>query len=193
MRHLVVMLKEPVAGRVKTRLGQEIGMVEAAWWFRHQTAALLRRLDDPRWKLWLSITPDRAAVKSRIWPSHLPTRPQGSGNLGDRMLGALNGPAHGPVCVIGGDIPGITPSAINRAFQALGNHEAVFGPATDGGFWLVGMKRTRALPSGMFDNVRWSTEYALTDSIASLGKCRIALIDQLQDVDTLDDLKSLSP
>ena len=47
-RRLVVMLKEPRPGRVKTRLGREIGMVPAAWWFRHQVAALLRRIEDPR-------------------------------------------------------------------------------------------------------------------------------------------------
>lgn len=192
MRHLVVMLKEPKAGRVKTRLGKDIGMVNAAWWYRHQTSALLRRLQDPRWQLWLSVSPDRAAWESRTWPRHLPKRPQGSGDIGERMLGALNGPMHGPVCVIGSDIPEISAPAINRAFQALGNHDAVFGPATDGGFWLVGLKRTTAIPAGMFKGVRWSSDHALADSIATLSGSRVALVDELDDVDTAADLARIS-
>jgi len=192
MRHLVVMLKEPKVGMVKTRLGRDIGMVDAAWWYRHQTSRLLRRLENPRWKLWLSVSPDRATAESRIWPAHLPKRPQGGGDIGERMLGALRGPANGPVCVIGSDIPGITASAIDRAFKALGDHDFVFGPAEDGGFWLVGAKRATALPVGMFKDVRWSTEHALSDSVASLGGSRIAYVDRLCDVDTAADLQRIS-
>lgn len=191
-RHLVVMLKEPVAGRVKTRLGRDIGMTQAAWWFRHQTRALLRRLDDPRWHLWLAVSPDRAGMQSRFWPAHLPKLPQGAGSLGDRMARQFRILPHGPVCVIGGDIPGVQAQHIERAFRALGSHDAVFGPATDGGYWLVGMKRVKAIPTGMFDGVRWSTEHALSDSFASLGGVRVALTDPLQDVDTIEDLKALS-
>jgi len=56
-RTLIVMLKEPRAGRVKTRLGRDIGMVGAAWWFRHQVRRLLRRIDDPRWNVVLARGP----------------------------------------------------------------------------------------------------------------------------------------
>jgi glycosyltransferase A (GT-A) superfamily protein (DUF2064 family) len=62
---LILMVKEPVPGRVKTRLGRGIGMVPAAWWFRHQTARLIRRLEDPRWELVLAVTPDRAFRMTR--------------------------------------------------------------------------------------------------------------------------------
>ncbi|MBL4807251.1 MAG: hypothetical protein JKY31_08175, partial [Rhodobacteraceae bacterium] len=51
------MLKEPRAGRVKTRLGRDIGMTSAAWWFRHQTRRLIRQLTDPRWEIILSVAP----------------------------------------------------------------------------------------------------------------------------------------
>ena len=186
---LVVMLKQPVAGRVKTRLGHEIGMVGAAWWFRHQTARLLRRLEDPRWRLILAVTPDRAGLTSRAWPAHLPRVPQGPGDLGDRMGRLLRGLPPGPVCIVGGDIPGLTNSHAARAFAALGDHEAVFGPAEDGGFWLVGMKRVAPPPATLFRGVRWSTCHALADSMASLPGCRIALCDRLRDVDSAADLR----
>lgn len=186
---LVVMLKEPRAGRVKTRLGRDIGMVAAAWWFRHQVRRLLRRLDDPRWNLLLAVAPDRAGMTTRVWPAHLPRIPQGRGDLGDRMARALCHPPHGPVCVIGGDIPDITPARIADAFKALGTRDAVFGPADDGGYWLIGLRRVRAVPPTLFAGVRWSTEHALSDTVATLSGHTVARVATLRDVDTAADLK----
>ena len=187
-RQLVVMLKEPRPGRVKTRLARDIGPVAAAWWFRHQTAELLRRLDDPRWRLVLAVAPDRAGLSARIWPAHLPRIAQGPGDLGQRMARLMRGLPPGPVCIIGGDVPGIGASHIGRAFAALGRHDAAFGPAHDGGFWLVGLKRVAAPPATLFNAVRWSSQHALADSMASLPGLRIALVDRLRDVDTVADL-----
>ncbi|MBW4706947.1 TIGR04282 family arsenosugar biosynthesis glycosyltransferase [Roseobacter sp. YSTF-M11] len=190
---LVVMVKEPHPGRVKTRLGRDIGMVPAAWWFRHQTRALLRRLSDPRWQIVLAVSPDAEGGKSRVWPDHLPRMVQGRGDLGNRMARAFRYPCHGPLCIIGADIPGIRKSHINRAFRALGHAEVVFGPAPDGGFWLMGLKRTRALPAGIFADVRWSTEHALDDTRKSVPHLRAAHVDILRDVDTGHDLRMTTP
>ena len=67
-------------------------------------------------------------------------------------------------------------------------NDAVFGPAPDGGYWLVGLRRPNPLPAGLFDGVRWSTEHALADSVRSLGTARVAYVDELADVDTQADL-----
>ncbi|MBW4962631.1 TIGR04282 family arsenosugar biosynthesis glycosyltransferase [Sulfitobacter sp. CW3] len=182
------MVKEPRPGRVKTRLGRDLGMTAAAWWFRHQTRRLIRNIQDPRWNVVLAVTPDRAGLSSRVWPEHIARAPQGQGNLGDRMARMLRGAPAGPVCVIGADIPGINRAEIAKAFHALGGHDAVFGPAPDGGYWLIGLKRARAVPPGLFDGVRWSSEHALADTIATLPDHRIAQVATLQDVDTIDDL-----
>lgn len=189
---LVVMLKEPRPGRVKTRLGRDLGMTTAAWWFRHQTSALLRRVQDPRWQTVLAVAPDTEGLRSRVWPAHLPRIPQGRGTLGDRMGRIMRDLPPGPVCIIGADIPGIDRHRIARAFAALGPNDSVFGPAPDGGYWLVGLKRSAPPPSTLFQNVRWSTEHALTDTCASMPGLRIARVDTLQDVDTLTDLRALS-
>ncbi|MCP3971445.1 MAG: glycosyltransferase [Rhodobacteraceae bacterium] len=188
-RHLIVMLKEPRVGRVKTRLGREIGMVPATWWFRHQATRLLRRLDDQRWRLWLGVAPDRA-LHSRAWPAHLPRIAQGRGDLGDRMARLLAAPPPGPALIVGGDIPDIRPAHIARAFRALGQNDAVFGPAADGGYWLVGLKRAVPPPPGLFHHVRWSTQHSLADSLATLPGARIAFTDTLRDIDTAADLQS---
>jgi len=185
---LVVMVKEPRPGRVKTRLARDIGTVPAAWWFRHQTARLLRRVQDPRWRLLLAVAPDREGLQSRVWPQTLIRLPQGRGDLGDRMTRALKRESPGPVCIIGADIPGITRAHIAQAFAALGTADAVFGPAPDGGYWLIGMKRLRALPPSLFENVRWSSAHALDDTVKTLPGHRIAYLEALRDVDTADDL-----
>lgn len=185
---LIVMVKEPRPGRVKTRLGRDIGMTAAAWWFRHQTRRLLRRIKDPRWQVVLAVAPDVEGLKSRNWPPYLPRIPQGTGNLGDRMARMLRLSAPGPACVIGADIPGITRGHIARAFAALGDHDAVFGPAPDGGYWLIGLKHPARQPSGFFADVRWSSPHALADSKATLPGYRIAEVTPLRDVDTAHDL-----
>ncbi|MEM8773916.1 MAG: TIGR04282 family arsenosugar biosynthesis glycosyltransferase [Pseudomonadota bacterium] len=188
-KQLVVMLKEPRPGRVKTRLGRDIGMTQAAWWFRHQTTALLRRLVDPRWQIILAVAPDHEGLKSRVWPGAFARIPQGNGNLGTRMLRLLSSLPPGPICIIGSDIPDIQKHHIMQAFVALNAHDAVFGPAPDGGYWLVGMKRISGISAKLFEGVRWSTPHALADSRASLGNARVALVETLGDIDTLDDLR----
>ncbi len=186
-RTLIVMVKEPHPGRVKTRLGRDIGRVPAAWWFRHQSARLIRRLRNPRWDLVLAVSPDREGLGSRVWPDELPRLPQGHGDLGARMVRIMRA-VTGPVCVVGADIPGLRAAHVARAFAALGAHDAVFGPATDGGYWLIGVRHPRRLPHGALRDVRWSGPHALDDSRATLAGYRIALTDRLADVDTAADL-----
>ncbi len=180
------MVKAPRPGRVKTRLGREIGQVAAAWWFRHQVTRLLRRIRDPRWQIVLAVSPDRA--DGPFWPADLPRLPQGRGDLGARMGRMMRAVPPGRVCVIGADIPGIRRAHLARAFAALGRAELVFGPAEDGGYWLVGARNSQAVPASLFRGVRWSTAQALADSIASVPGRHVALVDTLADVDTAADL-----
>ena len=189
-RTLVVMVKSARPGRVKTRLGHDIGMVPAAWWFRHQTRALLRRLADPRWRIVLAVSPDRD-VLARHWPPHLTRRAQGGGDLGRRMLAQLAAAPRGHVCLIGADLPDLRRQHIARAFAVLGGHDLVFGPALDGGFWLIGAGMLRPA-RGALDGVRWSSEHALADSLTALRRHRVALTDRLADVDTVADLARFS-
>lgn len=192
-RRLVVMLKEPRPGRVKTRLGRAIGMTRAACWFRHQTVRLLCDLRDPRWNIVLAVSPDAEGMKSRVWPPDLPRIPQGRGHLGDRMKRALDLPGPGPVCIIGADVPGVRREHIAAAFRGLGASDAVLGPAPDGGYWLIGLKRLRAAPPGLFDNVRWSSPHAMADTLRSLAPLRVAFVETLRDVDEIDDLPMTAP
>jgi rSAM/selenodomain-associated transferase 1 len=191
-RTLVVMVKEPRPGQVKTRLAREVGAVDAAWWYRHQVARLLSRVRDPRWQTVLAVSPDVEGMRSRVWPPRFARAPQGRGDIGARMARLLAGGPPGPVCVIGSDIPGVDRRAIARAFRALEAADTVFGPAEDGGFWLVGLKRVRSVPPQLFRGARWSSAYALRDALQTLPDHRVAFCDRMRDVDTIRDLAMTS-
>lgn len=183
-RHLVIMAKAPRIGRVKTRLGRDIGHVRAWCFYRRMLSSVLRPLArDRRWTAWLAVAPDSALRKGRLWPVRAPRLAQGDGDLGERMDRVMAVMAVGPVVIIGADIPGIRPGHIDRAFRALGGHDAVFGPAADGGYWLVGLRR-RPARTGIFGGVRWSSAHALADTRANLpAHWRVRELEVLADVD----------
>ncbi|MBL6932479.1 MAG: TIGR04282 family arsenosugar biosynthesis glycosyltransferase [Rhodospirillales bacterium] len=184
-RHLVVFAKEPLLGQVKTRLGRDIGTVAATRFYRRILSDVTRRLgQEERWRCWLSLSPDSAINRHPFWPSSFQPVKQGGGDIGQRMDRAMRQMPSGPVVIIGTDVPAIRPDHIENAFKALGHHDAVFGPAADGGYWLVGARRSPRTPD-LFSNVRWSSEHTLADTLNTLQKndVKVALLETLDDVD----------
>jgi uncharacterized protein len=184
-RHLVVFLRAPRLGQVKSRLAAGIGAVAALGFYRRTSAPLLRRLTrDRRWRCHLALTPDSAASGKRSWPVRALRRGQGGGDLGRRMARVFATLPPGPAVIVGSDIPAMTMEHVAAAFRALGRSEAVFGPARDGGYWLVGLRRRPRLPRGLFERVRWSSEHALADTLAGLPPgMPVAMLEALEDVD----------
>jgi uncharacterized protein len=184
-RHLVVFLRAPRLGRVKSRLAAGIGALQALRFYRETSERLLRLLArDRRWQLHLALTPDRDAVQARSWRVSAARSGQGRGDLGTRMEGAVRRFPPGPVIIIGSDIPALGPAHVAAAFAALGTHHAVFGPAADGGYWLVGFRRRPRLPRPLFPRVRWSSPHALADTLAGLPRdMRVKFLETLEDVD----------
>jgi hypothetical protein len=183
------MTKAPVEGLVKTRIARELGTATAVRFARHSAAALLQRVAaDPRWSTVLAVTPDTAA-RCRFWPCRIPAGPQGGGDLGARMQRLFDRAPLGPAAIIGTDVPLIGRHHIAAAFRLLGRHDAVVGPAEDGGYWLVGLRRRPRLLRP-FGGVRWSTAHALADTLANLRRrsVAVALLPTLFDVDTPADL-----
>lgn len=181
------MVKAPVAGRVKTRLGRDIGAVRATQFYRHTAAAVIGRLACSRgWRTILSATPDHAKMPV-AWRRGVGLVNQGSGDLGRRMQRIFDRATPGPVVIVGTDIPAISIADVARAFRALGKADAVFGPAADGGYWLVGLRRTPRVISP-FAGVRWSTQHALADTEANLRDHVVARVATLSDIDNGADL-----
>lgn len=191
---LIVFVKPPVLGRVKTRLARDIGPVAATQFYRRAIGDLIRKLNDNRrWRLVLAVDGGRSYLAGGSFDdAGAEVLPQGRGDLGARMTRALSAAPPGPAAVIGSDIPGVTRAHLSRAFRLLRNHDAVFGPSPDGGYWLVGLKRLKPY-GGAFEGVRWSSAHALHDSVAALPRsfC-IAYADSLRDVDTAADLRRLA-
>jgi hypothetical protein len=185
-RWLVIMAKQPRAGRVKSRLARKIGSPEATRFYRVTLARLLRAVgSDPRWTTVLAVAPD-GAVDDPVWPGGLSVIAQGGGGLGARMQRIMTVLPPGPVVIVGSDIPDISPRHIERAFRMLGDNDAVFGPAKDGGYWLVGLKRRPRMPR-IFAHVRWSTKHALKDTLKNCRHLSVGLAETLSDVDRRKD------
>lgn len=186
---LVVFLRAPQRGAVKRRLAREIGARQAHAFYAGLSRELVRRLSrSHHWHLSLAVTPDALAARGRFWPASIPRLPQGTGDLGHRMGRVFAALPPGPVVIVGTDIPGLRACYIEQAFATLKCKEAVFGPAADGGYWLIGLARRRldprALVSRLFRGVRWSSVHALEDTCANLPKGASGpLLARLEDVD----------
>jgi uncharacterized protein len=181
---LVILARSPVAGLAKRRLGREIGDVAAIRFYRSCLShAVLRLASDPRWRAVLAVTPDQD-VAARLWPSprKIGRVPQGSGDLGRRMQRLFERLPPGPVVIVGSDIPAIRPDHVAEAFRLLARADAVLGPAADGGYWLIGLRRS-PIVLAPFARVRWSSPQALADTLANLNGKRIVLAPTLRDVD----------
>jgi hypothetical protein len=182
------MAKSPTAGRIKRRLAASIGAVSAARFYRTCLSHTLMRLGrDPRWRTLLAVSPD-CEVGAPFWPQGIERVPQGNGDLGMRMQRLFRRLPPGPAIIVGSDIPAIAPSDIARAFHLLGNADAVFGRAPDGGYWLIGLRRAPRVLSA-FANVRWSGPHALANTLRNLKGRRVAFAATLSDVDTEDDYR----
>jgi hypothetical protein len=192
-RHLIVFARAPQFGAVKTRLAAEVGAAAAWRAYQAMTAITLATLaQSPYWTTHLAVTPKRFAGQGRFWPWGIARLPQGNGDLGQRMSGALvHAAQQGPAIIVGSDIPAIKPVHIRDAFDLLGRHDVVFGPATDGGYWLVGVRRglPEAAVRHAFDDVRWSSSDVLADTVRNVpSQWRVGYAATLRDVDSAADL-----
>lgn len=180
---LIIFAKAPVLGRAKTRLAKDIGIVHAKRLYRSMTRRIIYNVQDPRWDTLLAVTPDNTVGAIPDWQG-LPQIAQGPGNLSPR-LARIFSLYRGPVIVIGTDCPQVNAQDIAKAIKALGSNQAVFGPANDGGFWLMGMNGP--VRKGLFDGVRWSSEFTLSDLSANIDG-QIARLHTLTDIDDLEAL-----
>ena len=133
----IVFARAPRLGTVKRRLARGIGDRAALRFHTETLTRLLRALAaDRRFRTVLAVTPDRAFVKL---PRGVTRIEQGRGDIGQRMHRALSRFPRRGSAVIGCDIPDAGPADLRAAFRALGTANTAFGPATDGGYWLVAL------------------------------------------------------
>ncbi|MFP4090065.1 MAG: TIGR04282 family arsenosugar biosynthesis glycosyltransferase [Cyclobacteriaceae bacterium] len=189
---LIIFVKVPEIGKVKTRLAESIGDIRALEIY-HQllahTAAITQVL---AYDKIVYYTPE--IQHDDIWGEvHFLKARQPEGDLGKKMQHAFEeGFAAGyeQVCLIGSDCYQLSSQIIEQAFEALSAQDVVIGPATDGGYYLLGMKK---MHEALFRNKKWSTDSVLKDTIADLSTAQLAcfLLPELTDVDTEEDLSSM--
>lgn len=180
----IVFARVPRLGTVKRRLAREVGDRAALRFHATTLNRLLRRLARDRRFLTVAVlTP--AGARLRL-PAGVVRIEQARGDLGVRMAAAFARFPHRRVALLGSDIPDAGPDDVAAALRGCAAHEAAFGPAEDGGYWLVAMGPRR--PSAPFARVRWSTSEALADTLTNFRRGRPALLRRLGDVDTAADL-----
>ena len=196
-RRLIVFAKLAQAGRVKTRLASTIGSDRALQVYRRLLAATLRlALRSPverrEWRFDAApgVLPARdAALLRRLADRGWIILPQQGRDLGERMAQAIESglDAGDTVVLIGADCPAFETADIPAAFKALEKSDAVFAPADDGGYVLVGL--SRALPE-IFEAMPWGSDQVMTQSLARLESsgASVALLRQMWDVDVEADL-----
>ena len=182
--HLIIFVKEPRVGKVKTRLADDIGSINATFWYRRQLNHLLNTFKPSSpYAKHLFVTPHRGLKYFRPYTKRgWRLCCQSPGDLGKKMTSAFLSVGHGPKLLIGSDIPAVSRQHIRVAFKQLNSVDAIFGPAQDGGYWLLGLSRFVMPPN--LKHVRWSSKYALSDTLSEFGpKMSIKFIQTLKDVD----------
>ncbi|MDQ6633025.1 MAG: TIGR04282 family arsenosugar biosynthesis glycosyltransferase [Verrucomicrobiota bacterium] len=186
LQTLIIFLKAPRIGLVKTRLAQTIGPATARDAYKKLVETLLQNLA-PLADVELRFAPDDAAAEIQLWKQKNWTmRPQGKGDLGQRLQAAFAqnfSIGTERVVIIGSDCPHVTAMDIESAWTALKTHDVVLGPARDGGYWLIGLRQLQPV---LLENISWSTETVLRETIQRAQKLflKIYLLRELTDVDT---------
>jgi rSAM/selenodomain-associated transferase 1 len=190
MTRLVVFLRAPRPGTVKTRLARSIGLAEACAVYRQLVDWLVPQIAAASLGVELRFTPDDAAAEIEPWRRPGWTlAPQGSGDLGARMWRAVTENRAGGadrVLIIGTDCPGLRAADLLAAAAALDANELVLGPAQDGGYWLIGL---RAAQRRLFEDIPWSTARVLETTLERARQDRLGvhLLRTLSDIDTAED------
>jgi len=195
-RGLIIFARQPLPGRVKTRLARDVGLQAATELYTAMLEDVLERaarLNGTRllvfWEQESGVVPDHPGSP------RLEMFRQSCGTLGERMANALTAAFTGGIrtcCIIGSDSPDLPLEYIEQAFLILEKEQAdvVFGPAADGGYYLVGMKR---LWNRLFEGVVWGGGDVLKTSCERAGELglRTAQLPGWYDLDTVDDLRRL--
>ncbi|PKP12746.1 MAG: glycosyltransferase [Bacteroidetes bacterium HGW-Bacteroidetes-3] len=185
---LIIFTRNPELGKVKTRLAKTIGDEKALEVYKHlllHTMKETKLLACDKFVFY-----DTTIVKNDIWPEDFYQKKLQSGkDLGEKMHCAfefLFNMGYKNCMIVGSDLFDLKKEIIDDAFQKLREKEVVIGPAEDGGYYLLGLKK---LNVSLFKNKDWGTSTVLADTLKDLNSQSVYLLETLNDIDTFEDLK----
>jgi rSAM/selenodomain-associated transferase 1 len=189
--HLCIFARAPELGTVKSRLANTMGEAEALRAYGVLVETCLEQLaHTPQLhvELWIAGSLDHEGVTGWSTRWNLPLRAQQGPDLGARMANAVEASlVRAPsVILVGTDCPTLDGGYLESAVQALDQHDLVLGPAEDGGYGLIGLRRPTPT---LFQAMPWGTESVAGETLARAHRLqlRVALLDVLWDVDTAPD------
>jgi uncharacterized protein len=194
---IIIFVKFPEPGKVKTRLSPPLTPEQAAELYRCMVLDHLDTLDSLDIPTRIFFTPADSRERCKEWlGADLTYLPQEGGDLGERMANAFTTifeKGYDRVVLVGSDIPQLTTMVFIEAFEALESHDAVIGPTMDGGYYLIGFREETFLPE-VFEGISWSSENVFdeTTHILSNNVQTAHLLSPLNDIDTIQDLNELS-
>ncbi|MEO7300080.1 MAG: TIGR04282 family arsenosugar biosynthesis glycosyltransferase [Verrucomicrobiota bacterium] len=186
---LIIFAKAPRPGQVKSRLASSIGEIAACEAYQKITRLLLDNLHGLE-NVEIRFAPDEAESEMRKWLGHgYEYAPQGSGDLGERLQRAFQenfSAGNQRVIVIGSDCPYVTKQDIEAAANALTLKDVVLGPANDGGYWLMGLRKPQP---ALFQEIPWSSEKVLETTLIRISEAQLSfqLLHKLHDIDVAED------
>ena len=181
---LIVFVKEPRPGAVKTRLAARLGAALAARLYRALVENALRATADPAVERLVFASGDVAS-----WLAGETCLPQAQGDLGRRMeqaFGVAFARGHRRVAIAGSDVPGLDARRVKEALDALDDADLAIAPAGDGGYSLLALSQPRP---ELFRGIAWSTASVLDETRDAARGLRVKLLEELPDLDTFDDLE----
>lgn len=192
MTAVILFAKAPRKGLVKTRLAAELGEDAALRTYRAVCDQIVRQVSS-RYSITIWYTPSDALEEMREWLGPRRYLPQSQGDLGERLANAFDShfeKGDGPVLAIGADAPGADSNVLAEAEVALEAADIVLGPAFDGGYYLIAMKRPNR---GLFRNIPWGTSevFQRTLDVCAALDLRTTILQPLHDLDTASDMVAL--
>ena len=192
---LIIFLKYPKPGFVKTRLAASVGKEKAARVYREFSERIIRNTASEKYRTVLYFMDDTPIEDYARWlGSRFSLKAQKGNGLGNKMFNAFKDEftlGAKKIVIIGTDSPFIDDKAICSAFERLEKKDVVDGPAFDGGYYLLGLK---APDKKIFSDINWSTDEVFEKTIKALKDLNksYAVLEKMIDVDTIDDLKKIN-